>query len=180
MKNQGLYDLFVKEVEDMYSAEQQIVDTLPKLIKLASLSELKEALSHHLEETEGQVGRLEKIFSILKMKPRKKMCEGMKGILEEGDEMLKNKSQSPTLDATIISAAQKVEHYEMASYGTLISFAKTLDLDSKISDLLKETLDEESAADKKLTKIAEGSIFTTGVNQEAAEMSESRGRKAKR
>lgn len=178
MKNQGLHELFIEELEDMLSSEKQIVESLPKLIKLASLPDLKEALSHHLKETENQVIRIENIFSILEMSPSENLCEAMEGLLKEAKELVEDRSKSPTLDAAIISAAQKVEHYEIASYGTLRSFAKHLDLDSEIIDLLQETLDEEAAADKKLTKIADGSIFSSGVNREAAGAGS--GRKAKR
>lgn len=167
-KAQTLNKLFIDELEDMYSAENQIVDALPKLIKLASFSDLKESLSKHLKETENQVARLEQIFSLLNLQPKEKTCEGMEGIIKEASEMVKNKKKSATLDAAIISAAQKVEHYEIASYGTLRSFAKYLELDKEISNLLQETLDEEGYADKTLTKIAEGSFFSSGVNKEAA------------
>lgn len=169
MKHQDLRQLFIEELEDMLSSENQIVKALPKLIKQASLPDLKEALSNHLEETENQVERLKKIFNLLGLKPKERTCEGMEGIIAEGDEMVSGKAKCATLDAAIISAAQKVEHYEIASYGTLRSFAKQLKLDSEISDLLTESLDEESAADKKLTKIAEGTLLTTGINKEAAE-----------
>lgn len=168
MRNQGLYKLFIDELEDMYSAEEQITKSLPKLIKLASLPELKEALSHHLKETEHQITRIEKIFSILEIEFSENKCEGMEGIIKEADEMVAGKSKSSTLDAAIISAAQKVEHYEMASYGTLRSFAKHLELGKEVRDLLQESLDEEGAADKKLTKIAEGGFFSSGINEEAA------------
>ena len=171
MKNQGLYELFMDELKDMLNSENQIVESLPKLIKLASLPELKEALSSHLKETENQVTRLKQIFSILGTKPSEITCEAMEGLIKEAEELTEDRTKSPTLDAAIISAAQKIEHYEMASYGTLRSFAKHLDLDKKIATLLQETLDEEGAADKKLTKIAEGSFFSEGVNQEAAEHS---------
>ena len=168
MKNQDLFQLFIDELADMYSSEQQIVASLPKLIALASCEGLKEGLSDHLEETKNQVMRIEKIFSILDMPARKIPCEAMEGLLKEAESLVKNKSKSPTLDAAIISAAQKVEHYEMASYGTLRSFAKHLDLNGEIVDLIQETLDEEGSADKKLTKIADGSLFSSGVNREAA------------
>lgn len=165
--NQDLFKLFIDELEDMYSSEHQIIESLPKLIRLASSSDLKEALTKHLHETENQAKRLEQIFSILNLSSEEKTCEAMEGILREAEELTENKTKSPTLDAAIISAAQKVEHYEIASYGTLRSFAKSLELDSDIIDLLQDNLDEEGAADKKLTKIAEGSLFTTGVNKEA-------------
>lgn len=177
MKNQDLFQLFIEELEDMYSSEHQIIDSLPKLINLASLPDLKEALTNHLKETKNQVRRIEKIFSILNLRAKEKTCEAMEGILKEAEELSENKTKSPSLDAAIISAAQKVEHYEIASYGTLRSFAKHLDLDNEISDLLKETLDEEAAADKKLTKIADGSFFSSGVNKEAAESGTHRARR---
>jgi ferritin-like metal-binding protein YciE len=168
-QNQDLYQLFVDELEDMYSSENQIIKALPKLIKLTTTPELKDSLTKHLRETENHVTRIKKIFSILGKSPTEKKCEAMEGILQEGDTITQNKNKSPTLDAGIISACQKVEHYEIASYGTLRSFAKQLGLDSEVADLIQDTLDEEGAADKKLTKIADGSLFTTGVNREAAE-----------
>ena len=180
MKNQDLYQLFIDELEDMYSSETQIIESLPKLIKLASFPDLKEALKKHLKETENQVVRIENIFSILNVKIQEKNCEAMEGLLKEADDLVANKAQSPVLDAAIISAAQKVEHYEIASYGTLRSFAKYLDLDSEIADLIQATLDEEGEADKKLTKIAEGSIFFSGVNKEAVEFSNASARKTKK
>jgi ferritin-like metal-binding protein YciE len=175
-QNQPLFNLFMEELEDMYSSENQIIESLPKLIKLASLPDLKEALSSHLQETENQARRLEEIFSLLNKTPQEKTCEAMEGLLKEAEELTKNKKNSSVLDAAIISAAQKVEHYEIASYGTLRSFAKTLDLNSEVIDLIKEILDEEVSADKKLTKIADGSLFTTGVNEKAAAGKGSRNR----
>lgn len=168
MKAQTLDKLFVDELEDMLDSENQIIASLPKLIKLATFPQLKEALSKHLKETEEQVVRLEKIFSLLDLPVEGKTCEAMRGILKEAEELVQNKARTATLDAAIISAAQKVEHYEIASYGTLRSFAKYLELDDEIVDLLQDTLDEEGAADKALTKIAEGSMFSSGVNKEAA------------
>ena len=165
MKN--LNDLFVDELKDMYSAENQIVESLPKLISLASFSDLKEGLSNHLKETKNQVKRLEKIFSLLDIPAEEEFCEGMNGIITEADEMLEGQTKSTTLDAAIISCAQKVEHYEIASYGTLRSFAKYLDFDDEIVELIQDSLDEEAGADKALTKVAEGGIFTSGVNKEA-------------
>lgn len=168
MKNNGLYELFIDELADMYSSERQIIESLPKLIQLASLPELKEALTKHLKETENQVKRIKKIYSMLNEQPEENTCEAMEGLLKEAEEITEKKNKSPALDAAIISAAQKVEHYEIASYGTLRSFAKHLDFDSEIVDLLQETLDEEGAADKKLTKLADGTIFSSGINKEAA------------
>lgn len=167
--NQNLYESFIDELEDMLSCENQIIETLPGLIRLACSTDLKDAFASHFEETENQVKRIESIFSILELTPKEKMCKGIQGILREGDEMIKEKEKNSILDAIIISVAQKVEHYEMASYGTLRSFAKHLNLDNEIIDLLQESLDEEGAADKKLTKIAEGTLFSEGVNTRAAE-----------
>lgn len=171
MENQEFMRLFIGELEDIYSAEKQITRSLPRLIELSSFQELKDALSKHLKETEHQVERIEKIATILEISLRENTCEGMEGLLKEAQELVKNKQKSPVLDAAIISAAQKVEHYEIASYGTLRNFAKQLDLDSDVIDLLQDSLDEEGSADKKLTKIADGSFFSRGVNKEAEEYS---------
>ena len=168
-KNQDLYTSFIDELEDMLSCENQIIEVLPDMINMASSKDLKESLTSHLEETENQVVRIENIFSILDLKAKEKKCKGMEGILKEGKEMLKGKEKDSTLDALIISAAQKVEHYEIASYGTLRSFANHLDFDSDIIDFIQDSLDEEEAADKKLTKIANGKWFSEGINAKAAE-----------
>lgn len=176
MQNQDLYQLFIDELADMYSSENQIIESLPNLIKLAAFPELKEALTKHLEETRNQVKRLDRIFLLLDMTPEEKTCKAMEGLLNEAEDIVRNKTRSSTLDAAIISAAQKVEHYEIASYGTLRSFAKNLGFDREVIDLLQENLDEEGAADKKLTKIADGSLFSSGINKEAAELGR-RGRK---
>ena len=177
MKNNGFFELFIDQMGDMYSSERQIIKALPKLIKLATFNDLRDALSSHLKETENQVRRIEKIYSILDINPAEETCEAMEGLVKEADEMVRNKTKGAVLDAAIIAAAQKVEHYEMASYGSLRTWAKFLELDSEIVDLLQDTLDEEGAADKRLTKIADGSIFTTGVNQEAAEPTIRRGKR---
>jgi ferritin-like metal-binding protein YciE len=170
MKNKDLHALFIDELANVLDAENQIIQAFPKLIKSASSADLKEALTTHLQETENQVIRLEQIFEILGEDIEEKECAGMEGILSECDDMINGKSKSPILDAAIMSAARKVEHYEMASYGTLSSFANHLDLDSEIIELLHENLDEEGAADKKLTKIADGTLFSGGgLNKETAE-----------
>lgn len=169
MKNPNLYDRFVDELHDMYSAEEQIVKSLPHLIKSAFHEDLKKALTEHLKETKNQVKRLEEIFSLLDLPSKKKHCRGMEGILKEGGEMLSGQTPSSVLDAIIIGSAQKVEHYEIASYGTLCSFAKHLKLPKEVGTLLDDNLQEEGKADKKLTKIADGSFFSPGINQEAIE-----------
>jgi ferritin-like metal-binding protein YciE len=169
MKYNDLFVLFIDELSNLYNSENQIIESLPKHIKTAQVPELKKALTNHLKETEHQVERIERIFSILDIEPKENKSEAMQGILKEADAIVRNKTKSPVLDAAIINAAQKVKHYEIASYGTLKSFAKHLDLDSEIIDLIDDILDEEATADKTLTKIATGSFFSSGVNQEAVE-----------
>jgi len=148
-----LDSLFVQELKDLYSAENQITKALPKLIKAASSKELRSAFEHHLKETKDQVQRLEQVFEILGSSPRGKTCNGMKGVLEEGAEMLQETAEGDVRDAALISAAQRVEHYEMAAYGAVRSYAELLGK-PEISDILQKTLLEEKAADKKLTEIS--------------------------
>jgi ferritin-like metal-binding protein YciE len=146
-------ELFVDELKDLYSAEKQITRALPKLVKAATSDDLRQAFQSHLEETNGHVQRLEKAFEILGKSPKGKTCVGMKGVLEEGAEVLEDTDKGEVRDAGLISAAQRVEHYEMAGYGSARDFAKLLGQD-EIADLLEETLEEEKAADKKLTSIS--------------------------
>ena len=153
MPAENLQELFVDELKDMYDAEKQLTKALPKMAKAADSQELRAAFEEHLEITRMQVNRLEEVFKSLGMAARGKTCEGMKGLIEEGQEMMEELEQGPTLDAALISAAQKVEHYEIASYGTLATFAEILGhQDAK--DLLGQTLEEEKEADEKLTEIA--------------------------
>lgn len=166
MKKDTLNKLFISELKDILSAEEQIVKALPDVIKAAQSSELKDALKKHLEETNVQVQRLEQIFSLLGISERGETCAAMEGLIRECSETINEYDKSPLRDAAIISKAQRIEHYEISVYGTLRTFAKILELDECV-DLLKETLDEELNADKKLTKIAEGGLLTTGVNQQA-------------
>jgi ferritin-like metal-binding protein YciE len=166
MSMDSLKKLYIDELKDLYSAETQLVKALPKMAKKASAPELKQAFQDHLEETKGHVERLEEIFEELEEKPTGKTCKGMKGLIEEGEEMMSEEGQESVLDAAIISAAQKVEHYEMAGYGTARTFATILGEDDA-AELLQETLDEEGEADKKLTTIAEEDI-----NFEAAQQGE--------
>ena len=167
-QHEDLRELFLDQLGDMLSSEQQIIKSLPGLITLASSEELKKGLTEHLKETKAQVTRLKNIFAMLSLKAKAIPCPAMKGLIQEAHELVKGRLKSPTLDAAIICAAQKIEHYEMATYGTLRSFAKKLNLDSKVASLLQETLNEEGNADKTLTKIADGFLFTTGVNRLAA------------
>ncbi|HTI06829.1 MAG TPA: ferritin-like domain-containing protein [Gemmatimonadales bacterium] len=161
---EALQKLFTDEVADLYDAEQQILKALPKLIEACSSSELKQALQQHLTVTQRQVTRLEQIFRDLGEKPSKK-CKGMAGIIAEGDETLKEDYEDSTKDAAIIGAAQKVEHYEIASYGTARTLAEYLGND-RAAELLEETLDEEKEADELLTQIAESSINVEAADEE--------------
>jgi ferritin-like metal-binding protein YciE len=154
MKLDTLKKLYVEELRDVYSAEQQLVKALPKMAKGASSDELREAIKSHLEETKGQVERLEQIFEGLDETPKGKTCKAMKGLVEEGSEILEETGDDSVLDAGIIAAAQKVEHYEIATYGTLRTWADLLNED-EAAGLLQETLDEEGEADKKLNDLAE-------------------------
>ena len=166
MKLDSLRTLWIEEMRDLYNAENQLLKALPKIAKKASTPELKEAFESHLEETRGHVDRLEEIFQGLGKKPTGKTCKGMQGLIEEGSEMMNEDGPDSVIDAALISAAQRVEHYEMAGYGTVRTFASILGED-EAEDLLQETLDEEGAADEKLTEIAE-SI----VNEEAEDADE--------
>ena len=154
MKLDTLRKLFVEELRDVYNAEQQLVKALPKMAKGASSDELREAIEMHLDETKEHVERLEQIFEGLDESAKGKTCKAMKGLIEEGSEILEEKGEDSVLDAGIIAAAQKVEHYEIATYGTLRTWADLLDED-EASGLLQETLDEEGEADKKLNDLAE-------------------------
>ncbi len=158
MKLESLHDLYVDELKDLYNAESQLIKALPQMAKAASSPELAQAFEDHLEETKGQVERLDRIFKKLDASPKGKKCKAMEGLIEEGKEFIKEEDiDSTVLDAALISAAQKVEHYEMAGYGCVRTFAKLLGYD-EAADLLQETLDEEGAADKKLTELAESVI----------------------
>jgi ferritin-like metal-binding protein YciE len=160
MKVESIEDLFLDELKDLYSAEKQITKALPKLVKAASTEELSAAFDSHLQETKGHVERLEEIFQKLGKRGAGKTCEGMKGVLEEGSEVVQEIEKGPIRDAGLIAAAQRVEHYEIAGYGSVRAFAQLLGK-TDIVDLLEQTLHEEKAADEKLTKISES------VNQEA-------------
>jgi ferritin-like metal-binding protein YciE len=161
-----LNDVFVDQIEDLYSAETQLVDALPKIAAAASDGQLREAIENHLQETRGHIERLSNIKSGLGINAPQK-CKGMAGLIAEGDETVEESGSGPAKDAAIIAAAQRVEHYEIAAYGTARTLADELGHDDA-KDLLGETLDEESAADELLTKIATGGLFRSGVNAEAA------------
>lgn len=157
MALENLNDLFIHELKDLYSAENQILKALPKMVEAANAEELARAFAHHLQETEGHVRRIEEIFRDLDGSPKGKKCAGMEGLLKEGKELLKEEAAEWVLDAGLIGAAQRVEHYEMAAYGTARDHAEKLGL-YQAAQLLQQTLDEEGAADKKLTEIAESSV----------------------
>jgi ferritin-like metal-binding protein YciE len=159
----SLDDLLLHDLKDLYNAEQQILKALPRMAKKASSPELRRAFEQHLKQTETQVQRLERIFDTIDEKPRGKTCKGMQGLIEEGKEMMSEDIEDDVLDAALIAAAQKVEHYEIAAYGTARTYAEMLG-NREAARLLQQTLDEEGETDKKLSKLAE-SI----VNPEAVE-----------
>ncbi|HVW00398.1 MAG TPA: ferritin-like domain-containing protein [Planctomycetaceae bacterium] len=152
-----LEDLFVHDLKDVYHAEKQLVRALPKMAKAATSEKLRQAIEEHLAETENQVERLEQVFQTLEVGPRGVKCAAMEGLIEEGKEVLESELDDPVKDAAIIGAANKVEHYEIASYGTLVSLARLLG-HSEAEKLLQETLEEEKNADRKLTELAESEI----------------------
>jgi ferritin-like metal-binding protein YciE len=158
-----LHDAFLDELRDTYDAERQLIKALPKLAKASSSPELREAFESHLEETRAQVERLEQVFASLDEKVRGKHCDGIAGIIEEGKAIMEEEFDEATMDACLIAAGQRAEHYEMAAYGTLVAWARAMGHDDA-AELLQETLDEEKAADEKLSALAEG-----GINQEAAD-----------
>ena len=156
-KMQTLEDLYTDLLKDLYSAEKQLVKALPKMAKNASSADLQKAFQEHLKQTERQVERIERIFNEMGGSPRGKKCIGMEGLIEEGNEIMKEDAEPQVLDAGLIAAAQKVEHYEIASYGTARTWAERLGYD-RAARLLQETLDEESMANEKLTQIAESHV----------------------
>jgi ferritin-like metal-binding protein YciE len=161
MKLETLRDLYVEQLHDLYSAETQLVEALPKMAKGATNQQLRTAFTEHLAQTKGHAQRLEQIFKELGEDPKGPECKGMKGLIREGDEMVKMKGDPAAIDAGLIAAAQRVEHYEMAGYGCVRTYAHQLG-DHATEQRLQQTLDEESAADQKLTKLAE-----TVINLEA-------------
>lgn len=163
MNLDSLYDLFVDELKDLYNAEGQILKALPKMIRAADSPQLKSTFQEHLEQTRDQVDRLEQIFNQLGYPIRGKKCKGMEGIIDEGKEIMDTSADPAVKDAGLIAAAQRVEHYEIAGYGTVRSYAQMLG-NQKAAQLLQQTLDEEGQTDKKLTELAENTI-----NVEAAQ-----------
>lgn len=162
MSLDSLEKLFLEELKDIYNAEKQILRALPKMARAAESVQLKQAFTRHLEQTEGQVRRLERIFRDLGQAVRGKACKGMEGLLEEGKEVLEKEGDPAVIDAALIASAQRVEHYEIAAYGCLRTYAQLLGL-TQSEQLLQQTLEEEEATDKKLTELGE-----SGINQAAA------------
>ena len=161
MKPKSMEELYLQELKDLYDGEKQLIKALPKMAKAASSADLKAAFEEHLQQTQRQAERLEQIFARRNEKPTGKKCAGLEGIIDEGEDLIGDIDQSALRDAGLIAAAQKVEHYEMAGYGTVCTFAQQLG-DTDAAQLLQQTLSEEKAADQKLTRIAESM-----VNQEA-------------
>ncbi len=168
MKIENLHDLYVHSLKDLYSAEKQLVKALPKMAKNATDKKLKKGFEDHLEETKRQVGRLEEIFEGLEKKPGGMKCKGMEGLISEAEELLKDKPESAAvLDAGLIAAAQKVEHYEIATYGTAVEWARVMGHDKHVR-LLQKTLDEEYKTNEKLTKVAESAVNPAASEMETA------------
>ncbi len=162
MKLETLNDLYVEELRDLYSVENQILKALPQMVSAATSPELKSGFQAHLKQTQEHVSRLDQIFENMGKSPRGKHCKGMEGILEEGKELLKEDAEPEVLDAGLITAAQHVEHYEIAGYGTVRTYAKLLG-ETEAASLLQKTLDEEEQTDRKLTQLAESHINLQAV-----------------
>ena len=161
---QTLHDAFLEEIKDAYDAEKQLTKALPKLAKASTSPELRQAFQDHLEETKGHVEKLEQVFQGLDEKAKGQHCDGIAGIIDEGKKVMDEDYEGATMDACLIASGQRAEHYEIAAYGTLVTWAREMEHESA-ADLLQQTLDEEKAADEKLTEIAE-----SGVNEQAAQV----------
>lgn len=170
MAEKGLRELYIDELRDLYSAENQLVKALPKMAKGADSDELRQGFEEHLEQTKGHVQRLEQVFEALGESPKGKKCKGMEGLIEEGSEVLEEDYEGNILDAALIGAAQRVEHYEIAGYGTVRAMAEKLGEDEQAS-LLTETLDEEKETDQKLTELAE-TANTDNVGEQSEDSEE--------
>jgi ferritin-like metal-binding protein YciE len=168
-KAKTLHDAFIDELRDAYDAEKQLTKALPKMARAATSEELRTAFENHLKETQGHVTRLEQVFASIDEKARGKHCDGIAGIIEEGKNVMEEDFDEVTMDACLIAGGQRAEHYEMAAYGTLVAWAKSMG-HGEAAQLLEETLEEEKAADEKLTSIAE-----SGINEEAANLAHPQG-----
>ena len=167
-----LHDAFIDELRDTYDAEKQLMKALTKLAKASSNPELRQAFESHLDETRGQIDRLDQVFEDLSEKARGKHCDGIAGIIEEGKAIMEEDFDEATMDACLIATGQRAEHYEMAAYGTLVAWAQAMG-HSEAASLLQETLDEEKAADEKLSSLAQG-----GINERAADTAQPEGDEA--
>lgn len=178
---EGLRELYIEELKDLYNAENQLVKALPKMAKAASSEELRQGFEEHLEQTKGHVQRLEQIFQALGESPKGKKCKGMEGLVEEGSEVMQEDFEGALMDAAIIGAAQRVEHYEIAAYGTVCAFAEELG-ESEQNSLLNETLQEEKETDEKLTQLAQqiNPQANEGAEQEESEQEASASKKKSR
>jgi ferritin-like metal-binding protein YciE len=161
-----LHDVYVHQLKDLYSAEKQIVEALPKMAEAASANELRKAFQEHLKQSETHLERVRQILDDLDENPGRTKCDGMEGLITEGEETIKTAGQAAAKDAMLISAAQRVEHYEIAAYGSVRTYANLLGY-AEAANVLQQTLDEEGATDKKLTKLAEGGMLNGGINQKA-------------
>ena len=166
MQFQTLNDVLAEQIGDLQSAEQQLIAALPQMASSASNGELRKAFEHHLEQTREHARRLEQVAQHLGTPVPQEECKGMKGLIAEGEEILKATGDPNAKDAALIAAAQRVEHYEIAAYGTARTLAKQLDM-SEAAQMLDDTLDEESAADSMLTKLATGGMFASGINEQS-------------
>ncbi len=153
----SLEDLYIEQLRDLYDAEQQLVDALPKMRRAANLPELRDAFEHHLEQTREHVQRLEQVFKNLDTSPKGEKCQAMKGLIKESEQLMNKKANAPVLDAALIASAQRVEHYEIAGYGTLRTWAQQLGRQEDVQ-LLQEILKEEGETDEKLTQLAETTV----------------------
>jgi ferritin-like metal-binding protein YciE len=178
MKPNSLRELYTEQLKDLYDAEHQIIKALPKMIEAAQAEELKDALNEHLDVTKEQARRLEQIFKNLGEKAKAEKCKGMQGVIEEGNDLVSGIEDGNVRDAAIIASAQRVEHYEMAGYGTARTYAELLD-EQEARDLLQQTLNEEEEADQVLTNLA-GDINTEAMQEEEVEEEEEKPARAKR
>jgi ferritin-like metal-binding protein YciE len=166
MAVKSVQDLLIDELRDIYHAEKQLVKALPKMAKATKSDKLRQAIEHHLEETKGQVDRLEQVFDKLDTRTRGKTCEAMEGLIEEAKEMMEEIKTPEVLDVALIAAAQKVEHYEIASYGSVCALAEALG-QNEVAQLLNQTLEEEKQADQKLNQIALSDVNKTAMKAAA-------------
>jgi ferritin-like metal-binding protein YciE len=166
MRLDTLQDLLIDQLQDIYNTKIQIAEALPIIARASSSADLKQALKSHQRTTQGQLSRLYKVFQKLGITPNQHLCEGIKGLIKEGDQIIKREGDPAVKDAAIIASTQRIEHYEISAYGTVRTYARELGYND-IADLLQETMDEEIEIDKQLTSLAKGGFFSPGINEEA-------------